>query len=876
MSKLVIDKLSIEKSDKDISTGIVYELSDGINLICGNNEAGKSSLMKFIKEGLFRLAKTDSGKIYFSVDTHKYRADIKNSSKKQDRLKLFDCNNNEINPDFIEQLINQKYFIQGFTINLDDLMTLKYDNNSLVNVIKDPSGDKLNNLIQNYKKTIDYYIGEKNKPKKPISDITNKLTEINSQIASISQKEEKYNNTVLQIKELKDELKELDNREKFAEYILGKRENYEKIDVINSQIKIQNSQFNSKLYDNRQEYAQIAQNIGVHISNQNNIKSLEEKIENINTKINDLILKLKENFGIYAQEQDFLNFETDYGKINEIKNLYNEINEKNSDINAYRKTNEDIEETILKLENDLNSLKLNYKGLENDNLTRLFSMLDDRLKQIKSIDFDIEELQKHKNSKQTFVIINQIALWLFAIGFASACFYFFHINQIKYAYVFVALFAAILAFIGFIFNKNQIKDTILRKEENKNTIIAEIKENIKTYFPEIINKNGSFLILTLEETAQNLKKDVDRIVQLSNDKNFNYSKITSNNKKIADLQKKIIENTQLIESLLKNELTQNGKTYIESVNIISSIKDEIINSKNIAEEIRQLKLKNNEIFDKFNAFITNNEININLSSDLEENFSELRKYTDNNNDIKKELDRLFAVLENLKQETKDNNFIRFKDIEESNDIKSILNELEAQKSDKLNILHNCEVIKSRLEEVESLSTLKNEKNVVLNKYRNIVKEIITAKAVLNITSLAKKNFDRTQPDLINAQKYLKILTNGKYSKINLELEEIMDENETIIKKWNELSRGTKEQLYLALRLGYASNYTQKDSKRPHLPLIIDDAFVNFDPERTKSTLACLYEFSETNQILFFTCHTQSVRGYFKDLGITEKVNCIEL
>ena len=48
MSKFVIDNVLIEKSDKDIQTGFNYQLSDGFNLICGNNEAGKSSLMNLV------------------------------------------------------------------------------------------------------------------------------------------------------------------------------------------------------------------------------------------------------------------------------------------------------------------------------------------------------------------------------------------------------------------------------------------------------------------------------------------------------------------------------------------------------------------------------------------------------------------------------------------------------------------------------------------------------------------------------------------------------------------------------------------------------------------------------------------------------------
>ena len=151
---------------------------------------------------------------------------------------------------------------------------------------------------------------------------------------------------------------------------------------------------------------------------------------------------------------------------------------------------------------------------------------------------------------------------------------------------------------------------------------------------------------------------------------------------------------------------------------------------------------------------------------------------------------------------------------------------------------------------------------------------------IELTTMAKSEFDKTQPDLINAQKYLAILTDNKYSKINLELQELSNEDGTRIKKWEHLSRGTKEQLYLALRLGYASNYsidktTLEPNGRADLPLIIDDAFVNFDAKRTKNALKCLCEFSKTNQVLFFTCHTETITKMLNEISCINS-NIIQL
>ena len=68
-----------------------------------------------------------------------------------------------------------------------------------------------------------------------------------------------------------------------------------------------------------------------------------------------------------------------------------------------------------------------------------------------------------------------------------------------------------------------------------------------------------------------------------------------------------------------------------------------------------------------------------------------------------------------------------------------------------------------------------------------------------------------------------------------------------------LSTGTRDQLYLALRLAALEQFI---SRRGPLPLVLDDLFVHFDDERTKAGLAVLDRLAETTQVLLFTHHTQ--------------------
>jgi uncharacterized protein YhaN len=66
-----------------------------------------------------------------------------------------------------------------------------------------------------------------------------------------------------------------------------------------------------------------------------------------------------------------------------------------------------------------------------------------------------------------------------------------------------------------------------------------------------------------------------------------------------------------------------------------------------------------------------------------------------------------------------------------------------------------------------------------------------------------------------------------------------------------LSRGTREQLYVAVRLGLAAAVAARGTR---LPLLLDDVLVNFDPARARETALVLAAFARDHQVLFFTCH----------------------
>jgi uncharacterized protein YhaN len=68
-----------------------------------------------------------------------------------------------------------------------------------------------------------------------------------------------------------------------------------------------------------------------------------------------------------------------------------------------------------------------------------------------------------------------------------------------------------------------------------------------------------------------------------------------------------------------------------------------------------------------------------------------------------------------------------------------------------------------------------------------------------------------------------------------------------------LSAGTRDQLYLALRL---ASIEQLSAARELMPLVMDDLLVHFDDDRARAALRALGEFASVTQVLLFTHHNR--------------------
>jgi uncharacterized protein YhaN len=127
--------------------------------------------------------------------------------------------------------------------------------------------------------------------------------------------------------------------------------------------------------------------------------------------------------------------------------------------------------------------------------------------------------------------------------------------------------------------------------------------------------------------------------------------------------------------------------------------------------------------------------------------------------------------------------------------------------------------------------------------------------------------DRQPETLAEASGYLHQLTQGRYTRIWTPFGETtlsVDDTHGKALPVEVLSRGTREQVFLSLRMALVANYGRRGAK---LPLILDDVFVNFDRDRAKAAAETIKQFAlQGNQVLVFTCH-QHIREIFEDLAV---------
>jgi uncharacterized protein YhaN len=166
---------------------------------------------------------------------------------------------------------------------------------------------------------------------------------------------------------------------------------------------------------------------------------------------------------------------------------------------------------------------------------------------------------------------------------------------------------------------------------------------------------------------------------------------------------------------------------------------------------------------------------------------------------------------------------------------------------------------ARLETSDALGAARQELAVVQGRAEEEARHWAVRAIALALLAETRRRYERErQPQVVHdAQRFFASITDGRYARIvappgesNVRVEPESGAPRTT----DELSRGTAEQLYLALRFGLIEQFARSAEG---LPVVMDDILVNFDRQRATRAARAIRDLAARHQIVFFTCHPQT-------------------
>ncbi len=162
-----------------------------------------------------------------------------------------------------------------------------------------------------------------------------------------------------------------------------------------------------------------------------------------------------------------------------------------------------------------------------------------------------------------------------------------------------------------------------------------------------------------------------------------------------------------------------------------------------------------------------------------------------------------------------------------------------------------------LTEDRRLATARFELSCVDTKLTAAADRYRSSAATLQLLEDIRENYEvERQPETLGeASLYLERLTEGRYARIWTPLgknELRVDDQDGQPMPLDVLSRGTREAVFLSLRLALVAAYGRRGV---NVPMVLDDVLVNLDRKRAEAAVGILCDFAnEGRQLLFFTCH----------------------
>lgn len=906
---MIINKLNI------ISFGglkdKVIELTDNVNLIYGENEKGKSTIQNFIRIWLYGM-------------NSKRTKDIKSN----DRLRFMPISGEKIRGELYITHNNRSYIISrsfGATKKEDTSEIIDFETGEeILDIRKDEPGRYFFNVnSQTFYKTL--FINQlgvsisRDKEEEIIDKAANLLSSDNVSVQKALEKLESIRKSITtprktgELDLLRNKLESL-NTERYEGYRLSK-ENIDKEELLISlrerrketRREINNLDIYKKYIKKvklRKEYEDITEYLRRKEELKLKEKSIEKSISSRSGIIDEGIIsdiknenslylslldmkaeeerKLKENKEMYSNTMEsFKGLSFIDGLTSEEKNKFikatmerDALKEK---IDTFRSLNKSIEEikNNIKDKENLIGEAINFKDVREEIRDALIKY-EEKLKELK---FKAESYNNKEEGSSSIGSAKGLTYLAVLLVVISALLIIFKVNIFVSIGSLGALALVISKIISLKLNSNS--------KDNVNISIKKLKDEIEDLEREIFKYTKLVSASSYENFIRKLKlfDDYNLYVEKQN------VKIREKEAQISVLNiDQAKENYEINEKYINNILEAAEASDISEV-ILMFAKYEEINREvlalkiDIEKEEKSIEKLKNEL-DIREKRIRERLDNIGLSnielSELEEKLLDLKEKLKQREDILKSLESINAAYEaltkdkdidSIKEELKDiiNENINYsysseEEIDNQVSIKSNeLIEIEKEIKDVENYLNNRFIGKRTIPQIEE------EINEVKEKVRKL-------ELLLRSCEIAIENMNETIREVrgnfgsvlnSNVIDYFKKITNNEYSDVM-----VADSYDMKVRKGKEilpggvLSNGANDQLYLSLRLSFIDMIY----KGVEYPLIVDEAFVQYDDFRIERALDMLLS-TNFAQLIIFTCQ-QREENIFNNKNV--KFNYINL
>ena len=795
-------------------------LNPDVNVFYGTNEAGKSTIVAFIKQILFgfHLASHNSpffenytplaqvspmgGYLLFENEKgQRYELERLYAHGKGSKLGTLTVKcDNQVVPEnvFFDQIknIDGDFYADSFIFNQDMLTKVdQIKQNDLLERIYylgAADSDKLITVRDDFAKNADSLFKKRGR-KLPVNQL---LLQIQEQQSKVSDSENEFS----VYKELNSELKkqeELQHHEEAKRLDLQRKyDNLEKVEkLVPSYEKLQDLQSQTKAIHFDSEQYQSAQNLAIQAET---LRKKQQKITEKLTKYSQVKDEDISETKLLQKKPEILQWQAEYHsclqKETQIKSEQQQLITLDPNLNKIAAL---TQEQVIKLQEDFQKLPQKESSISQDKSTkpRQFLLLGG-----------------------TILILGLILLFITrALGFLA-----------------VGVGAA-FSVLGYYQQKQVQKSAKAQAEKSR-----KVKEQRYLFEQQygidpsnldlnnLINEWRQYQVL-----SQNLKRNQLRKTEISDlltpfamqlgqelkqAIGTNFSDVLT---ALDQLAEKIDTDRKRREEQnnLKNNLTENNEELQEvNVKLKMILARAQVSSLDEYREIQKQKLRQDNIKNQISA----------LKSSLQSDLIQLQEYVQDKSSGHKKLQDLAAQI-------------------------SLLNE-------NINLLQSKTAeTKVKMENLASSTAVFEEKQKLANlrtRLRNLSAEylanLFTAKWISRALDLASN--ERFPKMLITAREYLRLLTNNRYNNIEIGKKITVTRFDGKKLAVEYLSRGTSEQLYFALKLAFVEQI--KD--QINLPILIDDSFVNFDDQRINEIEKLLQTIAQSNQVLIFTAQKSIV------------------